>query len=87
MQVHVNDKVADHLLEVTWQNGGHKATLYADLQNLCFHSEVTVADENGKLQLRRYEVGETANPPAPASAADMKASQRPIKEKKAFADA
>ena len=87
LQVHVNDDVEDHLLEVSWRNGEHSATLYADLRNLCFHSDVTQADESGKLQLRRYEVGETASPPTSGSDADMKSSQRPVSKKTAFADA
>ncbi|KAK9837666.1 hypothetical protein WJX74_002520 [Apatococcus lobatus] len=84
-ETHVNDEVEDHLLEVSWRNGEHKATLYADLRNLCFHSDVTMEGKNGKLELRRYEVGEMASPPT-SGTDDMQSSQRPAPQKQAFAD-
>lgn len=85
LQIHVNDEVEDHLLEVSWRNGEHKATLYADLKNLCFHSDVTMEGKHGKLELRRYEVGEMASPPT-ADTADLQASRRPAPQKRAFAE-
>lgn len=86
LQIHVNDEVEDHLLEVCWRNGEHKAILYADLKNLCFHSDVTMEGKDGKLELRRYEVGEMASPPT-ADMDHLQASRRPAPPKRAFADA
>lgn len=86
VQMTINQEAPDHMLEVTWKHGQHKAVLHADLQDTCFHYSSTVESDDGRMRTRRFILDNDLDLSEPTKHR-AHAKQSPAKRQMAFADA
>lgn len=85
-QMTINHEAPDHMLEVTWKYGQHKAVLHADLRDTCFHYSSTVESADGHMRTRRFILDNDLDLSEPTTHR-AHAKQAPAEKQMAFADA